>query len=160
MSYPDFSNGSEDPEGSTVLTGSSSVDSKSNVKTPAKCEGSPIESLEAAFYKSTANKHGPSDSIKKSNLLQQGATIEATFHWYVNLLFGINLEEGAWFENNDFKLMHAFALIRPTKNKYHISITRNHFSQRFSLSQTVTFFAVRVTWIFSVVYLILSFVLV
>ncbi|KAH0944024.1 hypothetical protein HID58_003661, partial [Brassica napus] len=133
--------------GSTLLTGSSSVDSKSNVKTPAKCEGSPIESLEAAFYKSTANKHGPSDSIKKSPVGsirantclivgdENGATIEATFPWYVNLPFGINLEEGAWFEINDFKLMHAFALIRPTKNKYHISITRKPF---FSTIQPIT----------------------
>ena len=104
MSYPDFSNGSEDPEviywlistnyvwirrsvlfwitirvfqGSTVLTGSSSVDSKSNVKTPAKCEGSPIESLEAAFYKSTANKHGPSDSIKKVKTEKSGWRVTA-----------------------------------------------------------------------------------
>ncbi|KAF2540781.1 hypothetical protein F2Q68_00033321 [Brassica cretica] len=122
MFYPDFSNGSEDPEGSTLLTGSSSVDSKSNVKTPAKREGSPIESLEAAFYKSTANKHGPSDSIKKSPVGsirantclivvgdENGATIEATLPWYVNLSFGIksiNLEEdlcGAMVEVGDIE---------------------------------------------------------
>ncbi|WZZ30225.1 hypothetical protein YC2023_013626 [Brassica napus] len=125
MFYPDFSNGSEDPEGSTLLTGSSSVDSKSNVKTPA-------------------NKHGPFTrspvgSIRANTCVivgdENGATIEATLPWYVNLSFGINLEEGAWFEINDFKLMHAFALIRPTKNKYHISITRKSF---FSTIQTIT----------------------
>ncbi|CAN7106731.1 unnamed protein product, partial [Brassica rapa subsp. narinosa] len=70
--YPDFSNGSEDLEGSMMLTGSSSVDSESNVKTLAKREGSPIESLEAAFYQSAANKHGPSDSIKKVKTEKSG----------------------------------------------------------------------------------------
>ena len=55
-----------------MLTGSSSVDSESNVKTLAKREGSPIESLEAAFYQSAANKHGPSDSIKKVKTEKSG----------------------------------------------------------------------------------------
>ncbi|CAF1933661.1 hypothetical protein HID58_067967 [Brassica napus] len=72
MFYPDFSNGPEDPEGSMLLAGGSSVDSESNVKTPAKREGSPIESIEAAFYQSTANKHGPSDSIKKVKTEKSG----------------------------------------------------------------------------------------
>ena len=55
-----------------LLAGGSSVDSESNVKTPAKREGSPIESIEAAFYQSTANKHGPSDSIKKVKTEKSG----------------------------------------------------------------------------------------
>uniref|UniRef100_M4E0A9 Uncharacterized protein n=2 Tax=Brassica TaxID=3705 RepID=M4E0A9_BRACM len=62
----------ETRKGSMMLTGSSSVDSESNVKTPAKREGSTIESLEAAFYQSTANKHGPSDSIKKVKTEKSG----------------------------------------------------------------------------------------
>ncbi|KAG2245510.1 hypothetical protein Bca4012_091353 [Brassica carinata] len=96
MFYPDFSNGSEDPEGSTLLTGSSSVDSKSNVKTPA-------------------NKHGPFTrspvgSIRANTCVivgdENGATIEATLPWYVNLSFGINLEEdlcGAMVEVGDIE---------------------------------------------------------
>ncbi|RID63449.1 hypothetical protein BRARA_E02456, partial [Brassica rapa] len=57
---------------SPYMINDSSVDSESNVKTPAKREGSPIESLEAAFYQSAANKHGPSDSIKKVKTEKSG----------------------------------------------------------------------------------------
>ncbi|WZZ53846.1 hypothetical protein YC2023_053953 [Brassica napus] len=32
------------------------------------------------------------------HLLQQGTTIDATIPWEVKFLFGINLDEGDWFE--------------------------------------------------------------
>ncbi|KAF3588730.1 hypothetical protein F2Q69_00031361 [Brassica cretica] len=63
--YPDFSYGSEDPEGPMLIKGRSVLQSKMYMKTPAKREGSPIATLEAAFYQSADNKHGHSESIKK-----------------------------------------------------------------------------------------------
>ncbi|KAG2286718.1 hypothetical protein Bca52824_046322 [Brassica carinata] len=63
--YPDFSYGSEDPEGPMLIKGRYVLQSKMYMKTPAKREGSPIATLEAAFYQSADNKHGHSESIKK-----------------------------------------------------------------------------------------------
>lgn len=59
------------------------------------------------------------------NLLQQGSMIEATLPWGVDLPFGINLQEGDWFEINDFKLGYASGMFRTTKNKYQIKLIRN-----------------------------------
>ncbi|KAF3537087.1 hypothetical protein F2Q69_00020229 [Brassica cretica] len=56
---------------------------------------------------------------------EHGTTIEATIPSDVTVPFGVNLNEGDWFEIYDFKLIHASGLIRTTRNKYHIILTQN-----------------------------------
>ncbi|CAH8328901.1 unnamed protein product [Eruca vesicaria subsp. sativa] len=65
--------------------------------------------------------------------------MEATLAWDVKLSSGINLNEGDWFEIFDFKLTYASGLIRPTKNKYHIILTRNAVVRKISLITEFTF---------------------
>ncbi|WZY86740.1 hypothetical protein YC2023_033124 [Brassica napus] len=59
-------------QGCVLVTESSSVDSPSNVKAPVKHEGSPIEKIEPAFYKISANNQSPSVTIKKAKTEKSG----------------------------------------------------------------------------------------
>ncbi|KAG2240056.1 hypothetical protein Bca52824_091176 [Brassica carinata] len=72
---------------------------------------------------------GPFGSIRPNTCLvfgdEKGSMIEATLPWGVVSPFGITLDEGDWFEILDFKLNHAFGLIRTTRNKYHIKLTHD-----------------------------------
>ncbi|CAN7016565.1 unnamed protein product [Brassica rapa subsp. trilocularis] len=59
-------------KGCVLVTESSSVDSPSKVKAPVKHEGSPIEKIEPAFYKISANNQSPSVTIKKAKTEKSG----------------------------------------------------------------------------------------
>ena len=60
-----------------------------------------------------------------SIIFLQGTTIEGTLYEDLEASNQITMDEGDWFEIQNFKLIHASGLIRLSTNRYHIEMTNS-----------------------------------